>query len=254
MSNNAWLIFLSSSYPLVCAWRANRQTSLTHALAWTSAAWLCWGLVLASNDNAMRYLALCLTGCAEVAVLGARRPGVAAWNFVVAGLLLVLLGPLAEEALIGTPLQLGGVRTLFLAGTLAVGTLNYLPTRLAPAALLLGTACVLEVYSLLTGDASARPCVDLTVVLVPWAAWLVTRSHPQQSAFDRLWLEYRDRFGFVWGQRLRDQFNRSAHHAGWPVDLTWFGLRSSLPLDDATMTACRTTLLALMKRFGTAEE
>jgi hypothetical protein len=39
----------------------------------------------------LRYLALCLTGCVGVAVLGARRPGVGAWDFVLLGLLAVLL-------------------------------------------------------------------------------------------------------------------------------------------------------------------
>ena len=56
----------------------------------------------------------------------------AAWNFVVAGLLAVLLRPLLEGL---GELKLGPAHLLFLAGALAVPVLNYLPTRLAPAAL-----------------------------------------------------------------------------------------------------------------------
>ena len=50
-----------------------------------------------------------------MAVLGARRPGVTAWNFVVAGLLAVLLRPLFEGL---GELRLGPAHLLFLGGAL----------------------------------------------------------------------------------------------------------------------------------------
>jgi hypothetical protein len=74
------------------------------------------------------------------------------------------------------------------------------------------------------------------------------------TEFDRLWLGYRDRFGFVWGQRMREQFNRAAHHAGWPVVLRWPGLRTTAPharMDAVTLLA---TLRAVLKRFRSDEE
>src|SRR6516225_8638116 len=107
------LILASGAYPLAIAWRANRATTLRHALVWACAAGVAWVLAffLADyySDNAARlarYVALCLTSCAAVAVLGARRPGVTAWNFVVLGLLAVHLLPVAEGALTGSGLQL----------------------------------------------------------------------------------------------------------------------------------------------------
>src|SRR5207248_7519218 len=97
-------LFLAGSVPLARAWKANRGTTLLHALAWSWVAWLAWAAaaaadVLTSPDIAdlCRYVALSFTACAGVAVLGARRPGVAAWNFVVAGLLAIMLLPLAEN-------------------------------------------------------------------------------------------------------------------------------------------------------------
>src|SRR5438105_15538460 len=99
------LVFFSGLYPLGRAWVANRHSSLAHALAWAGAAWVAWGmaLVLAADPGpglwVARYLALCLPGCAGVAVLGARQPGVRAWNFVVLGLLAGLVLPLAESLL-----------------------------------------------------------------------------------------------------------------------------------------------------------
>src|SRR5690349_1713002 len=111
------LVFLMGVYPVWIAWQANRATSLAHAMYWMVAAWVAWGGMMLCHAlnvampgrDVPRYLALALTGCAGVAVLGARRPGMAAWNFVVLGLLAVLLLPLAEELLIRTE-PLGFVR------------------------------------------------------------------------------------------------------------------------------------------------
>src|SRR5205823_10283463 len=133
------LLLLTAAFPLGRALAANRRTALVHALAWAWLAWLAWLAVAWVEDGeAVRYTALCLTGCAGVAVLGARRPGVGAWNLVVAGLLVVLLRPLWEG--LGN-FGLRDAHALFLALTLVVPVLNYLPTRLAPAALALGLGC-----------------------------------------------------------------------------------------------------------------
>src|SRR5207249_767344 len=150
-------------------------TSLLPSVAWLVVAWLTWGGLLAaaevwpgSRTPAARYLALCLLGCAGVSVLGARRPGVGAWNFVTLGLLAVLLLPVAEG---WGHVTLSGPRLLFVAGTLAVGVLNYLPTRLWPAALLLGAACTGEVLRLAEGVADsgngAGSLNDLGFALTP---------------------------------------------------------------------------------------
>src|SRR5262245_37385713 len=131
------LLFVTGAVPLWYAWRANRQTSLLQAVNWAVTAWTVWGLSVAASGTVpgwlLRYLALSLTGCAAVAVLGARRPGVMAWNFVVLGLLAVHLLPVAEGAVTGSRLQFDRFRIVFLSMTVAVGILNYLPTRLAAA-------------------------------------------------------------------------------------------------------------------------
>jgi hypothetical protein len=264
----AGLLYGASLLPLGQAWRASRHTSLAHALAWGLAAWLAWALVvllagLGWNELVLpaRYLGVCLMGCAGVAVLGARRPGVAAWNFVVLGLLLVLLLWLGEGLALGSGrAELGLVRTVFLAGLLAAGILNYLPTRLGPAAAALGAGCALELAHLVAGD-PARPDADLPrtitlLALAPWIAWaLWRRGDATGDVVDRHWRWFRDRYGFFWGQRLRDQFNRSAANNGWPVELGWSGWRKTGEPgpgepDPAALLA---TLQALMKRFGVAE-
>jgi hypothetical protein len=251
------VIHLAGVYPLACAFRANRQTTLPHALGWTGAAWLAWGVVFV---NAWRrpeelsvgasYLALALTGCAGMAVLGARRPGVIAWNFVVAGLLAVLLLPLAEGW--GEP-KLGLLRTGFLAATVLVVPFNYLPTRFGLAALLLAAGSGIELAGLLpyTGMSEMKTLDSLVVwgrVLVaisPWVAWgLMKGRRSPLSEFDRMWLDFRDRFGLTWTLRLREQFNRAAVNAGWSVHLGWSGLQGQVEKEMIS------TLQALLKRFG----
>src|SRR5205823_3045479 len=98
-----------------------------------------------------RYLALCLTGAAGVAVLGARRPHAGAWNLVVLGLLAIMLLPLGEHLVVGTP-PLDGLRAFFLAATLTVGILNYVPTAVAIPALLLGCLSAAEYLVMFNWD------------------------------------------------------------------------------------------------------
>jgi hypothetical protein len=267
----AGTLFVTTVYPVWYAWRANRRTSLVQAVNWAVSAWTVWGLLVVSTAASsapqtllLRHLALCLTGCAGVAVLGARRPGVGAWNFVVFGLLAVLLLPQAEGLLTGAGLHLDTFRTVFLSATLAVGVLNYLPTRMGMAAVLAAVGCGFEIAQLHgMGPFAGRPeqgspLTALWLALVPWLAYAAVRGQePPASEFDRLWLGFRDRFGLVWGQRLREQFNNAARHAGWPVVLRWQGLRlfaGEVVPDPDTQTAIVAGLCALMKRFGPAED
>jgi len=204
-----------------------------------------------------------LTGCAGVAVLGARRPGVVAWNFVVAALAAVNLLPLGEGVILGKSFNLDWLRTVCVAATLAVGILNYLPTRLALAAVALLLGSTLQAVALIVPPSAAEPLALplqvswLALALVPWLAFAaLRRAPPVPGEFDALWLDYRNRFGFVWAQRLREQFNRSAAHAGWPVILRWQSLHilpeANSP-DKDTQTAIMSTLRALMRRFGPKE-
>jgi hypothetical protein len=242
-----WLtcaIVLSAALPLVRAWRANRHTTLLQAVNWAWAAWAVWLLTfiaLARGDveEALlgRHLALSVTGCAGVAVLGARRPGVRAWNFVVCGLLAVLLLPVVQGAGVA---QVATEFRIFLAAVLAVGLSNYLPTRACPGALVIGIGCGLmfaKVY-----EAAAGFCLGLG----PWIALLLLSRKRERTEADLLWLDFRDRFGIVWGQRIREQMNRAAANAGWPVTLTWHGLERKENVDEKALLD---TLRAVLSRF-----
>jgi hypothetical protein len=259
-----FLLMLSGLVPLGRAWWANRHTSLVQTMHWTLTAWIAWLATLPFGQNyttaegvdPARYLALCLTGCAGIAVLGARRPHVGAWNFVVLGLLAVLVLPLVEGLLIREQPP-GTFQFVFLGAVLCVGLLNYLPTCFAAAALLLAAGAGVQLLLLIAPapDAGRRQALQfvgqITLALVPWialASW--RRARPGPHEFDRLWLHFRNRFGLVWGQRVREQFNRSAENAGWPLYLTWRGLRSMGENPTApTQAEVLETLRALLKRF-----
>src|SRR5271166_2365280 len=96
------LAMLTGFYPLAGAWAANRSTTLRSGLAWAGAAQGAFVIRALAPDSMLAvYIGLCLAACAGIAVLGARRPGVGAWNFVVVGLFAVLLLPVASG--FGTP-------------------------------------------------------------------------------------------------------------------------------------------------------
>ncbi len=244
----AMILLASTAWPIWIAWRASAHTTLRSTVGWVGAAWAAWLLAAATRDDVAAYLALSLSGCAGVAVLGARRPGVGTWNFVVIGLLAVLGMPVARVR--GT-LHLETAQVMFLGAVLAVPVLNYLPTRLAPGVLLSGLGCAAELTRL-TG-ASFAPVPDvahLCLAAGPWLALVTRRRIEGPSEFDTAWLRFRDRYGFVWGQRAREQFNKAAENAGWAVRLTWHGLGSTDAGKTPGADDLVRTLAAVLRRFG----
>jgi hypothetical protein len=260
------LLTIAGFYPLVRAWRAQRRTSLQHAVVWAGAAWAAWGLalVLATPHrfglDPWRYLALCLTGAAGVAVLGARRPRLGVWDLVVIGLLAVMLLPLGESLFLGTP-AMDWLRLFFLVGTLAVGILNYLPTALIIPALLLGAVCLGECIALFSADLVIGPgdlgFLHICLLVVPWLGLASWQREPVVHPLDQTWLDFRDSYWLFWGQRVRDQYNRGAANAGLPGHLYWHGWEQGKkedPPTDGQWREMEAILVALLKRFGTATQ
>jgi hypothetical protein len=230
-------------------------------VVWVIVAWFAWGLVWLyraiwpdEEFIVLGYLALWFTSCAGMAVLKARRPGVGAWNFVVAGLFAVLLLPLAEG---WGELHLTMSRIVFVLATLSVIPFNYTLTRLGGAALAVSVGCGIQMAVLFGLLGSSHGGERLTVeigqaliVLSPWFALMqMTRLPKSLSSFDRSWLDFRDRFGMIWALRVREQFNRAAANAGWPVRLNWSG--SNNMSEEVNLPAV-CALQALLKRFGPA--
>jgi hypothetical protein len=229
------ILLAAGAYPLYRLWRGAAASPLGHAAAWAAAAWLAacaaW---LAGGGHEGRYIALALAACAGVAVLGARRPGVAAWNFVVAGLLAVLLRPYLQGL---GELKLEAPHLVVLAAALAVAAGNYLPTRQGVTALAFAAWCAVEVAAL--AGVVEVPAWVMPLALAP-LPWLALASRP---GGDDAWRSFRDSYGFVWAQRTREQFTRAAENAGLNVELRWDGLRG----EDAARGA--ELLRSLLRRF-----
>ena len=257
------LLFITGTYPFYRAWRANKQTTLAHAVAWALLAWLAWGMAFLLGDpyrpgmEGWRFGALCLTAAAGIAVLGARRPQAGAWNLVIVGLLAVMLLPMGESFVLKAP-AMTWPRIVFLAGTLTVGVLNYLPTRMALAALWLAGSTALEGASLFCDGCAIAPSAlsvgHVSLLLLPWVALACWRQAPAKTglAVNRLWHGFRDRYGVFWAQRVREQYNRSAAHAGLPGYLYWRGWKASRtntgPPDDQ-LASMEALLASLLQRF-----
>jgi hypothetical protein len=235
--------------PLGAAWWHNSGKTLRHAISWAILAWAAWLAATIWPGILTSYAALSLTGCAGIAVLGARRPGVAAWDFIVASLLIVLWLAWAEGLLAGVELKLGTFRLNFLGTLLAVTLINYLPTRMRWGVILLAGGVAVEFWQLWTGELQVNRNHLLLVAASPWVASLGWEILPPgANAFDQNWKRFRDRYGVVWGQRLREQFNRAAANAKWNCHLHWRGLEHSRSEPSAEWYD---TLVALQKRFGT---
>jgi hypothetical protein len=192
----------------------------------------------------LRYAAGALAFLPVMAVLGASRPRDRGWPAVMVGLLVILLLPAGENWLWrpGSHLVIEGARAWFLAILIGLGLATFLATRYWMSAL--AVAC--GQAALLFDFLPSRPWTEEIAPTLSWmgpivalacalAAILLARrmSAPVPLAtadattaqdFDRLWRDFRDSFGMLWGLRIMERMNASAKMYGWPVTLSWHGL------------------------------
>ena len=171
--------------------------------------------------------------CPGIAVLGAKRPGSRVWNlFIVVPLVLVLGWPAVTVWRADGP-RLFTAEWPVLGGLLLVlimGTGNYLGTRFAGAAALYSAATLVLVAPASVAMTHSR--ADLAgathwmflaaTLLLGTAAWLAWRASRTGTASGitgtaRLWNDFRETFGIVWGTRLRERLLQEAHREKWPA-------------------------------------
>lgn len=266
------------SIGIVLAWRllvrltdAVRNTTLLPAARWASAAAVLWTLTwladhvfhLLSQSAAdhLWYAGTVISLCPAIAVLGSRRPGTRVWTwFILIPMLFALGWPVMTLWIQGSDVRGLQLETPQLVGYLLVlimGTGNYFGTRYTLPALLFVVGNTLAVLT----SAAACPAwlADRWWVRL-WATACVTqailmagRSENPQSAsqdrFDRLWLDFFNQFGVVWGRRIQDRVNFIAIKEHWPARLELHGVEWSSPADSSTEGRMEQTFRWLLRRF-----
>lgn len=226
-------------------WRFVRGTTLDSAWWWGWTAWALWGVSWALELNPgilspgvldqMWYAVALLLLAALVSVLGAKRPGSRVWTwFVTVPMLLVLGWPALFAWSQGWPpesLRVMAPALWAYALVCVMGLGNYVGTRFLPSAVWMGVALfwlvmpysgwVSEMLPSPTGcRLRATLCAGMAVI---WPAVLAA-SVPFLAPWDRVWVDFVNSFGIVWGRRLQDRFNETARQAKWGVKLDLYGL------------------------------
>jgi hypothetical protein len=122
----------------------------------------------------------------------------------------------------------------FLLVLWGMSAMNYLPTRYAVPGLLasIGQFVLTCEYLPLAAIGLCPPwfqhnAIPLTAAFLAVAALLVCmirfQRRPAKRPLDRLWIDFRNCFGAVWGLRCQQRINQSAEMYGWPLRLEWHG-------------------------------
>ena len=159
---------------LVQAARRTWQTTLAGPCLWAISVTVFLTVLVDHQFDAdshgsalVRFALAAATFCPLMAVLGAKRPQHRGWQWVVASLWLVLVWPAGQAALAGVGLELFIAWKLFLLGLIALGVVNYLPTRHWLAALLVAAGQLALLWEFL---GSANPAKQVGDFPSPWVA------------------------------------------------------------------------------------
>jgi len=223
------------------------------------------GTMLEVGPSLLRFAAVATTLCPLMAVLGAKRPQDKGWQWVVVTLWMVLVWPAGQAVLLRSGnLELFIAWKLFLAGLVALGLLNYLPTRFWLASLLvaLGQIVLLSEYLWSIPMDLARWSLPIGVGCFLSAAGMVTwqcRSvappadgdSRSLAASTRQWKKFRDAYGTFWALRILGRANQTAELRGWPMRLTWtgFNLLGEMEPTAEQLAELDQTMSTLWRRF-----
>jgi hypothetical protein len=212
-----------------------------------------------------RYLAAILLFCPLMSVLGSKRPHEQAWQWIVLSLWGILALPALEWlALRRAPaLEISGVRGWFLLLLVGMAAIHWLGTRLTVAGALLAAAQSCALWEWLPlGGTPVEPWISHTLLLAALAAGTRALRSPSPAkmlsggadvsqtcetvgydrsdvpvrfsntesestiARDRVWRDFRDRFGTLWAFRFMERVNSAAALANWTVRLEWNGFQT----------------------------
>jgi len=234
------------------------------------------GEIVLQDITKHRYFYFVSTFCPLMAVLGAKRPQNRGWQWIVLSLWIVMTIPAIQSQLSdsATGLVLPGIWQGFLWLLIAMGLLNYLPTRhwIAAMPFAAGQVALLSEYLLpkrRTDEAFVSWGYFLlaAAAAIVWLQSLQARSvkidegpGAEQLAVQlRRWLRFRDGWGAFWTARLMARVNQTAEIQDWPMRLWPSGFKAvdeSQPVEvtEELAASVKKTLEALLWRFERVEE
>lgn len=122
-------------------------------------------------------------------------------------------------------LQLESPQLIAFTLVLIMGVGNYCGTKFTLSALIYGVAS-LAIVAACSQFENVMPADRVMIrewstLGIALAVCLLTRASPTAGTnrFDRIWFDFFDTFGIVWGRRIQDRVNFVARDQGWPVRL-----------------------------------
>lgn len=272
------ILIVIVSIGMALAWRllvslpgTLKHTTLIPAARWGQTAASLWtvtwladhvaGCVSKSAADHLWYACAVISLCPAISVLGSRRPGTRVWTwFILIPMLFALGWPVMTLWIQGSDIRGLQLETPQLVGYLLVlvmGTGNYFGTRYTLPGLLFVIGNVINVLSssaACPGWLSDRWWVRLwATACVTQAILMAGRSDSLTSSpnerFNRLWLDFFDQFGIVWGRRIQERVNFIAIKENWPARLELHGVQWTTEADPATEARLEHTFRWLLRRF-----
>lgn len=229
-----WLISGAATVSLAiqgAALRRLRATTFRAPILWSMVAGAATFLAAWWPGPYVDYCVAVLFIAPTLALLGAKRPQNAAWQFIVATLVGVLMMPVVQGWAHGD--HEPHVHVLFrwiLVAHIAFGLANYSITSYAGPAVVFAvaqTAVVFNYLPMMIAEKYAQSVlaggVGMTAALC-WACYVALRPSAQVPGLQRLWIDFRDAYGAVWALRVAERLNAAAKQHGWPVEFTWGGI------------------------------
>ena len=198
--------------------------------------------------SATAYFATTMLLTPLVTLLGARRPGIAAWHwFVVLPMVIILQWP-AISQLLGShgraPIELNAPAIMGVLVVLVMSVGSCVGTGSAAVALCYLSAILLLLASATGHKLAQFPVTACTPILLLTAMWIArknleghfTRLRTATTASQRtqaIGEMFSSLYGFSWTRRVQDRINQFAPRERWSVRLTATGFKR---LDGATPT------------------
>jgi hypothetical protein len=204
------------------------------------------------------------TLCPPIAVLGAKRPQNLAWQLIVLSLAIVLSLPVLRPLVLedGRGPSVHSAQSWFLLILLVVASTNYLPTAYWSTSLMVSIGQIVLLYEFLPlsrlwplANWLQANAFAVSLALFTSAICMVALGWPRRKSaahsLNRLWLDFRDAFGAVWGLRVQQRVNQSASMYAWNVRLDWHGFspRDASAISPQMQKAIEDNMKSVLRRF-----